>query len=111
MKTMKTIMYASIVLFSCVIIFLPGDASGNPGDSCGAGMIIDCTGNCELESWLGDGTCDNDTNDSDPSLADFTCLNNDNGDSYIISGNLVITVGLLKGLLATTAISPLTTNA
>ena len=52
----------------------------SPGVSCGTDFIYDCTLNCEPASWLGDGLCDDDTGDIDPDAADFTCINNDEGD-------------------------------
>lgn len=39
------------------------NGSTNPGDSCGSGMVYDCSGNCvsssQAQSWIGDGYCDN----------------------------------------------------
>ncbi len=51
-----------------------------PGDVCDIRKIYDCIMNCENQGWLGDGLCDDDTNDTSAFEADFTCLNNDNGD-------------------------------
>jgi hypothetical protein len=60
-----------------------GDCVPDPGDSCGSGMIYDCIGNCEPASYLGDTICDDDTSDTDPDAADFTCINNDEGDCLL----------------------------
>jgi hypothetical protein len=39
-----------------------GGTGGNPGDSCGSGMVLDCTLNCvdaaTADSYIGDGFCD-----------------------------------------------------
>jgi len=39
-----------------------GGGGGNPGESCGPGKIIDCVGNCvdiaTVQSYIGDGYCD-----------------------------------------------------
>ncbi len=58
-----------------------GDCTPDPGDSCDVDKIYDCLFNCEPAEWLGDGfICDNDNSNIDPDVADFTCINNDNGD-------------------------------
>ena len=43
---------------------------GEPGDSCGAGMVLDCALNCNATLWIGDGWCDDAMS---PYGIDFDC--------------------------------------
>ncbi len=52
------------------------DDTGDAGSACDAGYVIDCSGECAPESWIGDGWCD--SPDSDDYISyDLYCEEHD----------------------------------